>query len=208
MTALAWDALGDRQFQTGIDRGVLYLQDGRGIPWNGVTGAEEVSSQKVQPYYQDGMKYMNVQLFGNAELNFKAYTYPEEFNRCLGVPESSNPGVYFHNQMAETFGLSYRTLIGDDIAGLEHGYVIHVLYNLMVTPASRSYSSVGGSIAPMEFSWNFSSSPKMGLGSRPTAHVSIRSNDTDPSALASYEAALYGSGSADPSLTSFTDLIS
>lgn len=205
MTALVWDSIGDRKFQTGVDRGVLYLLDGRAIPWNGLTGVEEVGTQKVQPYYQDGIKYMNHQILGNAEVNVKAFTYPEDFNRCLGIESSS--GVNYHDRKAESFSFSYRSLIGNDIEGLEYGYVIHVLYNLTATPGSNSHSSVGGSITPMEFSWNFSSMPEIGVGIRPTAHISIPSTNVDPATVALIEQALYGSANVNPSLAAFTTII-
>jgi hypothetical protein len=206
MSRLEWDQVGERKFETGVDRGVLYLSD-VAVPWNGLTGIEEVSSRKVQPYFQDGMKYMNSQLLGHYEANLKAFTYPDEFDRCLGIEPNGN-GVSFHDQLGETFGLSYRTLIGDDISGVERGYIIHVCYNLTAVPSSISYSTMGGQVSPMEFSWNLSSTPEVVSSYRPTAHATIRSTDVDAGSLESFEAILYGSDGWDAYLPSVTELAS
>jgi hypothetical protein len=199
MARLVWDQVGGRRFQTGIDRGVLYLQDGTIVPWSGLTSVEEVSNRRVQPYYQDGVKYMSNQILGNAELNIKAFTYPDQFNRCMGVAARGD-GIFWHDQLAESFNLSYRTLLGNDLEGLEHGYIIHVLYNLIATPSSHTHSSVGGSITPMEFSWNVSSVPPVNGVIRPTSHFSVLSTAVDPAALASIENALYGTDTDAPYL--------
>lgn len=206
MSRLEWDQVGERKFQTGVDRGVLYLSDVT-VPWNGLTGIEEVSSRKVQPYFQDGMKYLNAQTLGHYEANLKAFTYPDQFERCLGVEANGN-GVSFHDQLGETFGLSYRTLIGDDISGVEAGYIIHVLYNLTASPSSNSYSTMGGQVSPMEFSWNLSSTPEVFSSYRPTAHATIRSTDVDAGSLEAFEAVLYGSDGWDAYLPSITELAS
>lgn len=204
MTRLEWDQIGERKFHTGIDRGVLYLSN-FAVPWNGLTSVEEVPSQKIQPYYQDGMKYMNAQILGHYEANLKAFTYPDEFERCLGIEPNGN-GVSFHDQRAEIFGLSYRTLIGDDLSGIDHGYIIHVLYNLTAIPSSNTYASLGGQVTPMEFSWNLTSMPEYVSGYRPTSHATIRSTAVDPTQLEEIEDLLYGSTTWDGSLPSITAL--
>lgn len=206
MGRLEWDQVGEKKFHVGIDRCVLYLSN-LTVPWNGVTGIEEVSSRKVQPYFQDGMKYMNTQILGHYEANLKAFTYPDAFDRCLGIEANGN-GVSFHDQPGETFGLSYRTLIGNDLDGTEHGYIIHVLYNLTATPSSNSYSSLGSQVTPMEFSWNLSSVPEPVSSYRPTSHATIRSTDVDPAQLDEIESILYGSDFWDAYLPSITQLAS
>ena len=206
MSRLEWDQVGERKFQAGVDRGVLYLSDVV-VPWNGLTGVDESFNQKSQPYFQDGVKYLDYQVLGNYEATLKAFTYPDEFDRCLGI-ESNGNGMSFHDQLPQPFGLSYRTLLGDDISGLGSGYIIHVLYNLLAQPSSSSYSSVGGSITPMEFSWNLTSTPEIVPYQRPTAHVSIRSSDVDGDRLALFEEILYGSDVSDPYLPTISELTS
>ena len=204
MSRLAWDQAGERTFQTGVDRGVLYLSDVV-VPWNGITGVEEVQNRKVQPYFQDGVKYLNTQILGSPEVNLKAFTYPDEFDRCLGIDNNGN-GVSLHSQLGETFGLSYRTLLGDDISGVDRGYIIHVMYNLTAIPSNNSYSSVGGQLTPMEFSWNLSGVPESISWSRPTTHVSINSTEIDAGSLEYIEDILYGSDTEAPYLPSITQL--
>lgn len=205
MTRIEWDQVGERRFQTGVDRGVLYLPT-VAVPWNGLTGVDENVGTKLQPYYQDGIKYMEQETLGDFSATLKAFTYPQEFEACIGH-ESVGNGVYVHDQPSQLFGLSYRTLIGDDISGLEAGYTIHVMYNLRAIPSSLSYSSLSGTIAPMEFSWALTSQPEIIPWMSPSAHVSIKSIEIDPGTLYDLEAALYGYEGSDAYLPNITDFV-
>lgn len=190
MSRLEWDQVGERKFQTGVDRGVLYLPD-FAVAWNGLTSVEESVSTTSQPYYQDGVKYLDYQKMGDFTATLKAFTYPEEFEPCIGIQTNGN-GVFFHDQPGEPFGLCYRTRLGDDISGVEHGYILHMLYNMSAVPSAIDYSSLGATVTPIEFSWALTSLPEVVSYIRPTSHVSVKSNDIDPSTLSDMEAALYG----------------
>lgn len=205
MSRLEWDQVGERKFQAGVDRGVLYLPT-VAVPWNGLTGVEETTSTKSQPYYQDGVKYMDYQVLGDFTATLKAFTYPEEFEPCIGIETNGN-GVFFHDQPGEPFGLSYRTLLGNDISGLDHGYIIHVMYNLRAIPSASAYSSVGGTITPMEFSWALTSLPELVPWMHPTGHISIKSTDIDPGKLEDIEFALYGYDLGNAYLPDITEFV-
>lgn len=207
MSRLEWDQVGERKFQAGLDRGVLYLPN-VAVPWNGLTGVEEANNTKSQPYYQDGVKYMEHQVLGDFSATLKAFTYPDEFEPCIGI-QTNGDGVFFHDQPGQPFGLSYRTLIGNDVSGLEHGYILHMMYNLSAIPSTFSYSTVGGAVAPMEFSWTLTCLPEVVRYIRPTGHVSVKSTDIDPSKLDAMESALYGYSGGEaylPDVTAFMNV--
>jgi hypothetical protein len=204
MNALVWDEVGDRTFQAGVDRGVLFMPDGTAA-WNGLTGVDDSTPRSAQPYYQDGVKYLNYQVLGDYEGTLKAFTYPDLFDAALGLKDDG--GVSFHDQYPQSFGLSYRTLLGDDVNGLERGYVIHILYDLIAAPSSQSFQTLGGQVTPVEFSWGLSATPKQFPGRRPTAHISIKSTDIDPAALQVIENSLYGTNLWEPFLPHPLDVV-
>lgn len=199
MAELVWGPVGERLFEAGIDRGVLYLHDGRVVPWNGLTGVEESDDREVKPFYMDGVKYLQAQTSGDFSAKLKAYTYPDEFDEVNGVKEVL-PGLSYHNQPSKSFNLSYRTKIGNDVDGVNHAYKIHILYNVMVVPDSISFQTLGDSVDPSEFSWTLNATPAIFPGVRPTAHLSIDSRNVDPVQLAAIESVLYGSAEGDPVL--------
>jgi hypothetical protein len=207
MTALQWDQVGDRRFETGIDRGVLFLSDGRAIAWNGLTGIEDSTTRELQAHYLDGVKFLEREIIGDYSAKLKAFSYPEEFNEVLGVKQV-HEGLYYHDQPSERFNLCYRTLVGNDIDGTDHGYRIHILYNVMAIPDAQSFSTLGESAQVTEFSWTLSGIPPATPGYRPTMHISIDSTQTDLPRLQDIEEMLYGTDSADPELpplSEFTD---
>lgn len=204
MPALLWDQVGDRLFEAGVDRGVLYLAD-KAVPWNGLTGVEESPNVDSKAYYQDGIKYLDVKVLGEYNATLKAYTYPDEFDQVLGIA-TDGKGLFIHDQRPKPFGLCYRTRIGNDVDGIDHGYRIHLLYNLMATPSNMSFGSVASNVAPVEFSWGLSSTPQVLAGYRPTAHLSVKSTDLDPGYLAYVESLLYGSELADPYLPTMAEM--
>lgn len=208
MPVLEWDMVGDRRFHVGVDRGVLYL-DSQAVPWNGLTGVDETFNRESKPFYQDGIKYLNHQVLGEFAGSIKAYTYPDLFESVIGN-KTSGQGLYIHDQPAKSFGLSYRTRIGNDVDGIEHGYEIHLFYNLLAIPDSQSYASIGDQVAPAEFSWALTSTPAIIPGHRPTAHVSLKSTELDLGTLQLLEEILYGTDTAVaylPSLAELTDLL-
>lgn len=199
MTALQWDQVGDRRYETGVDRGVLFLSDGRAVPWNGLTGVDDATTSEVQAYYMDGVKFLERQIMGDYAGTLKAFTYPDEFNEVLGLKEV-HEGLFYHEQTPQRFHLCYRTRIGNDVDGEDHGYKLHIFFNLRAVPAAQSFSSMGNSVTPNEFSWNLSGTPPIVAGYRPTVHISIDSTKTDVPRLEAIEELLYGTDSVDPQL--------
>jgi hypothetical protein len=204
MTTLKWDQVGERIYRTGIDRGVLYLSD-KTVVWNGLTSVEEQPDHETKSYYLDGTKYLQTQAPGDYIAKLKAFTFPDEFSEAAGI-ESSENGLSYYEQPSTSFGLSYRTRIGNDLDGTDHGYVIHVLYNLLAVTDPYAYETLNESIKPLEFTWTLSGTPPPLEGHRPTAHVSIDSTKVDPSVLQSVEDILYGSANNNPYLPSIDEL--
>lgn len=218
MTVLEWDKVGDRRYETGIDRGVLYLRDGSAVPWNGLTSVTEAVSRDVKTYFLDGIKYLDHYVPGSYSAKLAAFTYPDELEKLLGLREYA-PGVFLHDQRAQLFNLSYRTLVGNDVDGTNHGYKIHIIYNVLAIPSDNAMNSLSDSTDVSPFEWDLSGTPNLMLGVRPTAHVSLDSRKIDPTLLASLELGLYGGAPTgtgtvedpivqhDPNLPSFFDLI-
>lgn len=206
MTALAWDQVGERRFQTGIDRGVLYLQDGRAIPWNGLTEIQENISNEVKSYYLDGIKYLDKHVPGSYSARLQAITYPDELDELLGIREFV-PGVFLHDQRHKLFHLSYRTLIGNDIQGTNFAYKIHIIWNIMATQSDYTYRSLSNDVSVDPFEWDLRGTPNLMFGIRPTAHISLDSRRMSPGELTTLELLLYGSALADPQLPNIIDLL-
>lgn len=204
MPALQWDQVGDRRFEAGVDRGVLYLPD-KAVAWNGLTGVEESPNVEAKSFYQDGIKYLDVRVLGEYNGTLKAYTYPDEFDESMGV-STDGKGLFIHDQRIRPFSLCYRTRIGNDLDGVEHGYRIHLLYNLMATPSNMAFGTVDSNAAPVEFSWALTSTPQALAGYRPTAHLSLKSTDLDAGYLAFVESLLYGTDTSDPYLPSMAEM--
>lgn len=206
MARLVWDAVGERTFETGIDRGVLYIDDEPGIPWNGLTSVSETpSGGDVQAYYIDGFKYLNVPNPEEFEATLEAFTYPDEFTLCEGLV-SPITGLFVTNQVRKSFGLSYRTLVGSDTEGTNRSYKIHLIYGALAEPSTRNNESMGESPTPQNFSWNITTLPPPVVGYRRTAHYIIDSRTSDPLALAAIEDVLYGSETLTPHLPTVAEL--
>lgn len=206
MATLVWDQVGERIYQTGVDRGVLYLHDGTAVVWNGLTGVEESSDSELKTYYLDGVKYLETLIPGDFVGKLKALTYPDEFDAVNGI-ESGFLGLGIYNQKANSFNLSYRTNIGDDISGLERGYKIHILYNVVATPDSYGFDTSNDSGAqPIEFGWSLTGTPVRLYGFRPTVHVSIDSTKLDPTNVKKIEDLLYGTDETEPRLPGIEEL--
>ena len=199
MPKLTWDQSGQKLYETGVDHGVLYLQtDGAyttGVPWNGlITVTESPSGAEPSPIYADNIKYVNLMSAEEFGATVEAYTYPKEFAECDGSKELSK-GVYIGQQARKTFGLCYRTKIGNDIDGEDHGYKLHIIYGALAAPSERAYSTINDSPEAITFSWEISTTPVNVTGGKPTASLTIDSTKADAEKLASLEAILYGSES-------------
>ena len=206
MATLVWDKVGERIFQTGVDRGVLYLHDGTAVPWNGLVDIEEGSNSELKSFYLDGVKFLDSLSPGDFIGKLKAFTYPEEFDEVNGIANVS-PGLVYYNQPPKSFNLSYRTKIGNDIEGLDYGYKIHILYNLIANPDSQSYSTLKDSgIDATEFSWSLTGTPPKIEKFRPTVHISFDSRNTPPDILEMLEDKLYGTETSEPGLPSIQEV--
>lgn len=208
MTKLLWDQIGERSYEAGVDRGVLYLSDGSGVAWAGLTSVEEdFGNDGASPTFFDGVKTRDTPLFGDYAATLSALTYPEEFSVYQGDGSLGN-GLTIENQDPKMFGLSYRSLIGNDTNGSDHGYKIHLLYNLTAAPESISRESLSDSPTPANFAWRLSSIPQRVIGYRPTAHIVFDSTQlTGIGLLDALEDILYGTEADDARLPSINELI-
>lgn len=206
MTKLVWDAIGERNFESGLDRGVLYsYETSLGVAWNGLVSVEEKMDDGSTPFYQDGVKYIDAENLGHFTALLKAITYPDEFEQYEGNSEIA-VGFMVHDQPPKRFHLSYRTKVGNDLDGPDSGYQIHILYNLTAVPNDKSYNTLTNQTAPMQFSWTILGVPVMIDGFRPTAHVIVDSRDIDPEALLDIENSLYGTESSPPYIPPIEEL--
>lgn len=199
---LSWDEPGDRQYRTGLDRGVLYPQAGPGVPWNGLISVTDGSTREVKPAYLDGIKYLEQEIIGEWQGKLTAFTYPDLLDELMGVHAMSS-GVYAHEQPSQTFNLSYRTQIGDDISGIDAGYIIHMLFNVRALLDDVTHNTRGASTDPEIFSWTLTAVPSVLGGPHPTAHISVDARKISSTALTALEAQLYGSDAAPASLSSW-----
>jgi len=206
MTVIEWDRVGERTYQTGVDKGLLALDDGTIVPWNGITGVEESSNSEVKSFYLDGIKFLENVSPGDFAGTLKAITYPDEFDEVNGIKDVA-PGLSVYEQPPKSFNLSYRTKKGNDILGDSYGYKIHLFYNLVAIPGNNSFDTVGDAISPTEFSWSLTGTPVWVSGFRPTVHLSIDSNEITAEALEIIESILYGTETTEPRFPSIDELI-
>lgn len=193
---LVWDQVGERLFETGVDKGVLFVfKDGKyspGVPWNGLTGvSKSPSGAEATALYADNIKYLNLMSTEELGLTIEAYMSPDEFDECDGSAVLA-AGVSIGQQKRSTFGFAYRTKIGNDTEGNDHGYKIHLVYGCLASPSERSYATVNDSPEAMTLSWEVSTTPVEVPGFKPTASVEIDSTKCDPAQLVAFEAILYG----------------
>ena len=204
MAKLEWDKNGERLYETGVDKGVLYpISSGKyqkGVAWNGLTAVNEnPTGAEATALYADNIKYLNLMSVEELGVTVEAYTYPEEFAACDGSAKVSE-GISIGQQPRSHFGLSYRTLIGNDEDGTDHGYKIHLLYDCLASPSDRGYGTVNDSPEAITFSWELSTTPVKVEGFKPTASLEIDSTKTPDDILKQIEAALYGSDNKEPTL--------
>lgn len=197
MSKLVWDQTGERLYETGVKQGVLYPQatDGKypkGVAWNGLTTVtESPSGAEATPLYADDIKYLN--LISTEELGgtIEAYTYPDEFAECDGSAAIAT-GVYIGQQPRKTFGLSYRTTLGNDVDSNAYGYKLHLVYGALASPSEKAYATINDSPEAITFSWEFSTTPVNVDGFKPTANIVIDSTKVKAENLANLEKILYG----------------
>lgn len=207
MTALVWDQVGERRYETGIDHGVLYPPSGVAVPWNGLISVNETVSREVKPYYIDGVKFLDHHVPGSYSAKLSAFTYPDEMDELVGTQEFV-PGVFVHDQRSpRLFDLSYRTLVGNDVEGLDRAYKIHILYNLLAVPDDITYNTSGESVEPHAFGWSISGTPSQMFGIRPTSHISLDSRRISPELLFDLEQKLYGTVVTEPELPGLVELL-
>ena len=205
MAKIVWDAIGDHTFETGVRNGVLYLKDAQGaynngVAWNGLTSVSE-SPEGAEPtdLYADDIKYLTLMSAENFKATIEAYTYPVEFEECDGSATIAK-GVVIGQQSRKPFGLCYRTAIGNDTDGNEHGYKLHIVYGCQASPSEKQYSTINDSPEAITFSWEVSTTPVNVTGKKPAATLIIDSTKADKSKLTALEAILYGSEEKEPRL--------
>lgn len=206
MSKLLWHQIGERIYETGVDRGVLYNKDvatgtyPSGVAWNGLTNvSESPSGAESNPIYADNTEYLNLKSDEKFAGTIEAYTYPNEWSSCDGSAEVED-GVYVTQQTRDTFGLSYRTMLGNDVKGTDYGYKLHLVYGGDAGVSEKGYSTINDTPEAMTMSWDFDTTAVPVTGMKPTAHLVIDSTKVDATKLAALEAILYGtdaSGTGD-----------
>lgn len=198
MPKLEWDRMGEREYETGVSNCALYVRDSKGtypkgVAWNGISSiSESPSGAEANPIYADNIKYLNLISVEEYAATIEAYMYPDEFEECDGTKELT-PGVTIGQQERKTFGLAYKTLLGNDTDGDAHGYKIHIIYGALASPSEKSHETVNDSPEAASFSWEINTTPVEVTGAKPTASLEIDSTKSDPTKLAALEKILFGS---------------
>ena len=196
MAKIVWDKTGERFYETGVKNGVLYVQEGgqykNGVAWNGLTAVtESPSGAEATPLYADDIKYLNLLSTEEFGATIEAYTYPDEFAACDGSAALAD-GVMIGQQARKTFGLCYRTTIGNDTNGNDYGYKLHIIYGALAAPSEKAYATINDSPEAITFSWEVTTTPVKVTGAKPTASITIDSTKANPEKLAALEDILYG----------------
>jgi hypothetical protein len=209
---LVWDQVGERLYETGVDHGVLYLPNTSGVydtgfAWNGLTTVtESPSGAEASPQYADNIKYLNLisaEEFGGT---IEAFTYPDEFAECDGSAVPA-PGVIIGQQGRKVFGLSYRTRMGNDLEGTDHGYKLHLLYGCQAAPSEKAYATINDSPEALAFSWEITTTPVPVTDHKPTSLIVIDSTTVDEADLTALETILYGAAAVEPKLPTPDEVI-
>lgn len=212
MPVLTWDGTGEKVYETGVDHGVLYIPNSNGVyddgvAWNGlVTVTESPSGAEANKTYADNIVYGNLISAEEFGATIEAYTYPDEFAEFdgTGLPV---PGLSVGQQFRKSFGMSYRSLVGNDVDGTEFGYKLHLLYGLTAAPSEKAYGTVNDSPEMITFSWEVTSVPTNVTGMRPTSVITVDSTQVDAAALAELEDLLYGTVGSEPTLPTPDEVI-
>ena len=197
MAKIVWDKSSERLYETGVKNGVLYVQGTggtytKGVAWNGLTAVtESPSGAEPTPLYADDIKYLNLLSTEEFGATIEAYTYPDEFAECDGS-KSLAAGVYIGQQARKAFGMCYKTTLGNDTEGNDHGYKLHIIYGALAAPSEKAYETINDSPEAITFSWEISTTPVNVKGSKPTATIVIDSTKANPEKLAALEVILFG----------------
>lgn len=203
MSKIVWDKTGDHLYETGVKQGVIYPQStggtySKGVAWNGLTAVtESPSGAEATALYADDIKYLNLLSVEEFGATVEAYTYPDEFAECDGSAEIAT-GVSIGQQKRKAFGMCYKTTLGNDVDGNEHGYKLHIIYGAMAAPSEKGYATINDSPEAITFSWELTTTPVSVTGAKPTASLVIDSTKANPTKLKALEEILYGKdGSGD-----------
>lgn len=209
MTRISWGDPGTRYYETGLDRGVLYVDGKPGVAWSGLTAVDEDPSVgDPRSYYLDGVQYLNLEGKEEFEATLSAFFSPAEFDGCDGtVSLGRTPGLFATQQSRTAFGLTYRSMIGNDLDGPDHAYKIHLVYNALASPASRPHSTINADAEASPLSWKITTKPRPIPGAKPGAHLFIDSRTTKPEILTQIEDILYGTNDTSPRLITPEELI-
>lgn len=205
MSKLVWDKTGERLYETGVKQGVLYPQASggtypKGVAWNGLTNIiESPSGAEATALYADDIKYLNLVSAEELGGTIEAYTYPDEFAECDGSAALTE-GVFVGQQDRKTFGLCYRTTLGNDVDSNGHGYKLHLIYGALAAPSEKAYATINDSPEAITFSWEFKTTPVNVTGHKPTASLTIDSTKVSETKMAALEKVLYGDGDTEARL--------
>ena len=207
MPKLEWGVPGQKEFEFGVDQGVIYMNDGRAIPWSGLVSVSEKPDRTSTPVYFDGHKVHDFVSTGSFAATIKAITYPDEILEIEGYGEMVQ-GAWVGEQRPSTFCMTYRTKIGNDLETGGSAYRIHILYNVSLVAADKTYNTVGELASPMTFEWSATTVPEESEWFAPGAHIFIDSDDISPAVLEWVELRLYGGETANPTFPTYSELIS
>ena len=205
MSKIIWDKTGEKVYETGAKNGVLYLPDEtgayiKGVAWNGlISVTESPSGAESTPLYADDIKYVELQSAEEFGATLECYTYPDEFAECDGSAEVA-PGVIIGQQNRKTFGLCYRTTLGNDVKGNEFGYKLHLIYGAKASPSEKAYSTINDNPEAITFSYEITTTPVNVTGYKPTASLTINSTKVEATKMQQLEALLYGAESTEAKL--------
>lgn len=206
MAKLVWDKTGERLYETGVKNGVLYVYDtkqkkyGAGVAWNGLTAVtESPSGAEATPLYADDIKYLNLLSAEEFGATIEAFTYPDEFAECDGSASLSE-GVYIGQQNRKTFGMAYKTTLGNDTDGNDYAYKLHIIYGALATPSEKAYATINDSPEAITFSWEVTTTPVEVTDHKPTASITIDSTKADKTKLEALEKKLFGDTDTEPEL--------
>ena len=205
MSKLVWDKTGERLYETGVKQGVLYPQAAggtypKGVAWNGLTNiTESPSGAEATALYADDIKYLNLVSAEEFGGTIEAYTYPDEFAECDGSAALTD-GVFIGQQDRKTFGLCYRTTLGNDVDSNGHGYKLHLIYGALAAPSEKAYATINDSPEAITFSWEFKTTPVNVAGHKPTASLTLDSTKVSETKMVALEKVLYGDGDTEARL--------
>lgn len=205
MAKIVWDKTGERLYETGVEQGVLYNIDERGayskgVPWNGLTAVtESPSGAEATPLYADNIKYLELQSAEEFGATIEAYTYPEAFGECDGTAAIAQ-GIIIGQQSRKIFGLSYKTVVGNDVKNNDYGYKLHLIYGAKAAPSEKAYSTINDSPEAITFSWEVTTTPVPVTDHKPTSTLVIDSTKVGEGVMKKIEDVLYGTNDAEPRL--------